>query len=74
MHPVVLKEGAPKQRFLQRKDNNIKVTGTFFFHSESKFASRCFEQRCSKAEVPSAKKLQEHFSFSFEANICVLVF
>ena len=35
LHPVVLKEGAPKQRFLQRKDNNIKVTGTFFFFIRS---------------------------------------
>ena len=35
LHPVVLKKGAPKQRFLQRKDNNIKVTGTFFFFIRS---------------------------------------
>ena len=35
LHPVVLKKGAPKQRFLQRKNNNIKVTGTFFFFIRS---------------------------------------
>ena len=30
----------------------------FFFHLESKFASRCFEERCSKTEVSSAKGQQ----------------
>ena len=30
----------------------------FFFYLESKFASRCFEGRCSKTEVSSAKGQQ----------------
>ena len=44
------------------KDTNTTVTGIFFifffFHLESKFASRCFEERCSKTEVSSAKGQQ----------------
>ena len=44
------------------KDTNTTVTGNFFFffffHLESKFASRCFEERCSKTEVSSAKEQQ----------------
>ena len=53
---VSLNEG-----FTLVKDNNTTVTGNFFFfffHLESKFASRCFEERCSKTEVSSAKGQQ----------------
>ena len=51
----------------------------FFFHLESKFASRCFEERCSKTEVSSAKGQQYQsyrniFFFSFGVKICIPLF
>ena len=50
----------------------------FFFHLESKFASRCFEGRCSKTEVSSAKGQQyqsyRNIFFSFGVKICIPLF
>ena len=61
--PLFWRKVLQNRGFFSERTTISKLQEHFFFHSESKFASRCFEQRCSKAEVPSAKKLQEHFFF-----------
>ena len=75
LHPVVLKKGAPKQRFLQRKDNNIKVTGTYFFFIRSQnLHPVVLNKGAPKQRFLQRKSYRNIFFFSFEANICVLVF
>ena len=72
--PLFWRKVLQNRGFFSERTTISKLQEHFFFHSESKFASRCFEQRCSKTEVPSAKKLQEHFFFHLKPIFVSLFF
>ena len=63
LHPVVLKKGAPKQRFLQRKDNNIKVTGTFYFSFGVKICIPLFWTKVLQSRGSFSEKVTGTFFF-----------